>query len=176
MWIYVTISDSLRDELKVPLGELVPENNANKKVILQMVRSYSYVISVGDRTTEKMIMFGAIPSLQIIDNREKRSKRAELNMNDVQSQLYCKNPAAKITTQSINAIKRAFTLKPPVRITVDGEEDLLVIPVCIYAPADSIVLYGQPDEGLVIVPITTEIRNKTQRILDKMGYDETVAV
>ena len=33
---------------------------------------------------------------------------------------------------------------------------------------NSVVLYGQPNEGLVIVKITPEIRNKTQRLLDLM--------
>ena len=57
----------------------------------------------------------------------------------------------------------------PVRITVMGEEDLLVLPVCIYAPDNSIVLYGQPNEGLVLVEISTEIRNKVQTLLDLMN-------
>ena len=53
----------------------------------------------------------------------------------------------------------------PVRITVNGEEDLLVLPVCIHAPDNAIVMYGQPNEGLVLVEITdTEIRNKTTNI------------
>ena len=49
-----------------------------------------------------------------------------------------------------------------------GEEDLLVIPVCIHAPDNAVVMYGQPNEGLVIVKITPEIRNKTQTLLDSM--------
>jgi len=57
----------------------------------------------------------------------------------------------------------------PVRITVMGEEDLFVLPVCIYAPDNSIVLYGQPNEGLVLVEISTEIRNKVQTLLDLMN-------
>jgi uncharacterized protein (UPF0218 family) len=65
-------------------------------------------------------------------------------------------------------IKQAFTLPSPVRIVVNGEEDLLVIPVCVHAPDNSIVLYGQPHEGLVVVEITPEIRNKTQSLLDLM--------
>lgn len=57
----------------------------------------------------------------------------------------------------------------PVRITVMGEEDLLVLPVCIYAPDNSIVLYGQPNEGLVLVEVSTEIRNKVQTLLNLMN-------
>ena len=66
-------------------------------------------------------------------------------------------------------IKKAFSMTAPVRITVMGEEDLLVLPVCIYAPDNSIVLYGQPNEGLVLVEINTEIRNKVQTLLDLMN-------
>ena len=55
-----------------------------------------------------------------------------------------------------------------VRIMVHGEEDLLVIPVCIYAPENAVVFYGQPNEGLVIVKVTSDIRNKTQKLLDLM--------
>jgi len=51
---------------------------------------------------------------------------------------------------------------------VNGEEDLLVLPACIFAPENAIVLYGQPNEGLVIVKITPEIRNKAQSLLDLM--------
>jgi hypothetical protein len=66
-------------------------------------------------------------------------------------------------------IKKAFSSEPPVRIIVDGEEDLLVIPACILAPENSVVMYGQPNEGLVIVQITPKIRAKVQKILDAMN-------
>ncbi|MCG3779568.1 MAG: hypothetical protein JW390_20152 [Nitrosopumilus sp.] len=56
----------------------------------------------------------------------------------------------------------------PVRLIVNGEEDLLVLPVCIHAPENSVVLYGQPNKGLVLVQINTEIRNKAQSLLDMM--------
>ena len=78
------------------------------------------------------------------------------------------NPPAQITRESVSAIRRAFAARPPVRIRVDGEEDLLVIPVCVYAPDNTVVLYGQPDEGLVVTPVTDEIRNKTRGIMSHM--------
>ena len=164
----MTLSDSLREKLKAPLGELIPESQASKQTIRKLIPNGAYVITVGDRTTEKMIMFDLVPSLQIIDNQEKRKKRKMFDVGIVLSHLQCSNPAAEITPQSIDVIKKAFSLDPPVRITVDGEEDLLVIPACIYSPANSVVLYGQPNEGLVAVPVTTEIRNTTKNILDSI--------
>lgn len=162
------LPNSLRDQFKTPLGDLIPESQANKLNIQKHLAENSYLITVGDRTTEKMIDFGLIPSLQIIDNQEKRVKREPAKNNNTYTELICDNPAAEITLQSIDSIKKAFVSKIPVRLTVTGEEDLLVIPVCIHAPENSIVMYGQPNEGLVIVKVTTEIRNKTQRLLDLM--------
>ncbi len=166
--ISVRLPDSLRDQLKIPLGLLILENEVDKKNIQKHISENSYVITVGDRTTEKMIDFGLIPSLQIIDGKEKRVERNIPKSFGVSTTLTCENPAAEITTQSIETIKKAFTSQTPVRITVNGEEDLLVIPVCIYAPENSVVIYGQPDEGVVIVKVTPEIRNKTQTLLDSM--------
>ncbi|TRZ70492.1 MAG: DUF359 domain-containing protein [Nitrosopumilaceae archaeon] len=162
------LPDSLRAQFKTPLGDLIPESQANKSNIQKHLPENSYLITVGDRTTEKMIDFGLIPSLQIIDNQEKRVKREPVKNNNAYTELICDNPAAEITPQSIDSIKKAFISKTPVRLTVTGEEDLLVIPVCIHAPENSIVMYGQPNEGLVIVKVTPEIRNKTQRLLDLM--------
>ncbi len=161
------LSDSLRDQLKIPLGILLPESQADKINIKKHLSENSYVITVGDRTTEKMIEFGLIPSLQIIDGKEKRAKREPPKLANA-TELIVDNPAAEITPQSIDIIKQAFTMQPPVRLSVNGEEDLLVIPACIYAPENAIILYGQPNEGLVIVKITPEIRNKTQKLLDSM--------
>jgi len=161
------LPNSLRNQFKNPLGVLLPEDIADKAHISEYLSNNSYIITVGDRTTEKMIDFGLIPSLQIIDGVEKREKR-ELPKLENATKLTVDNPAAEITAQSIDVIKQAFTLQSPVRIVVNGEEDLLVIPACVYAPENSIVLYGQPNKGLVIVKVTPEIRNKTQGLLDLM--------
>jgi len=161
------LPDSLREQLKIPLGILLPESQADKTNIKKYLSENSYVITVGDRTTEKMIEFDMIPSLQIIDSHEKRTKREPPKLANT-TELTVDNPAAEITPQSIDIIKKAFSMQPPVRLSVNGEEDLLVIPVCIHAPEDSIVLYGQPNEGLIIVKITPEIRNKAQALLDLM--------
>ncbi len=153
--------------MKIPLGILVPESKTSKNEIKKFLPENSYIITVGDRTTEKMIDFDLIPSLQIVDGQEKREKRIPPKLQNA-TELTVDNPAAEITSQSISLIKKAFTMNSPVRIFVNGEEDLLVLPVCVHAPENSVVLYGQPHEGLVIVNITTEIRNKAQTLLDLM--------
>lgn len=162
------LPENLRDQLKKPLGILITDSEVTKENILKNIPQDAFVITVGDATTEKMIRFGLNPSLQIVDSLEKRSKR-DLPPGQVNTILSCTNPAAQITNESISAIKSALGMTPPIRIIVNGEEDLLVIPVVIYAPADSVVLYGQPNEGLVIVKVTEETRNKAKSILDSMS-------
>ena len=163
------LPENLRNQLKTPFGILLPDSQVTKENVLKYISSDSFIITVGDATTEKMLKFGITPSLQIIDALEKRSKREPPSIDMVATLISCNNPAGEITTESIAAIKNSFRSKPPVRITINGEEDLLVIPVCLYAPNNSVVMYGQPNEGLVIVQIEDKIRKKTQLILDSMN-------
>ena len=163
------LPENLRDQLKTPLGDLIKEENVNKENILSKIGSEPIVITVGDRTTENMINLGIMPQIQIVDGLEKRNQRLVPKDDTINTNLSCKNPPGEITEESTQVIQKAFSCKPPVRIIVNGEEDLLVLPVCIFAPENSVVMYGQPNEGLVIVHITPEIRAKVQKILDVMN-------
>ena len=160
------LPDNLRDRLKRPLGILL--TTVTKENILIHIPAGSFVITVGDATTEKLLKYGIVPSLQIVDGVEKRIKR-EMPYSDVKTTLSCTNPAAEITIESVKTIKKAFQSPTPVRIIVTGEEDLLVLPAVVYAPAQSVVLYGQPNEGLVIVTINAEMRDKAESIMDSMS-------
>ena len=163
------LPENLRNELKIPLGVLVPDDQANSVTISAHIVDASYVITVGDRTTEKLIEFGIVPNLQIVDNQEKRFSRDSPSLPSGTVEITCINPPTEITDESISKIKEAFLSKTPVRLTIQGEEDLLVIPVCIHAPENSVVLYGQPNEGMVVVHIDDAIRHKTQTLLDSMN-------
>ncbi len=163
------LPDDLRDQLKKPLGNLISDNDPNRENIIKKNSAESIIITVGDRTTENMLQLGLKPQVQIIDGLEKRDQCLVPADDTVNTKLSCRNPPGEITEESIQVIQKAFSSKPPVRIIVDGEEDLLVIPVCIFAPENSVVMYGQPNEGLVIVHITPEIQAKVQKILDAMN-------
>ena len=163
------LPNDLRDQLKNPLGNLIKDNDIDKENIIKEISAESVLITVGDRTTENMLQLGFKPQIQIIDGLEKRNQRIVPTDDAVNTNLSCRNPPGEITEESIQVIQKAFSCEPPVRITVDGEEDLLVLPVCMSAPENSVVMYGQPSEGLVIVHITPEIRAKVQKILDVMN-------
>ena len=134
------LPDDLRDQLKKPLGNLISDNDQNRENIIKKNSAESIIITVGDRTTENMLQLGLKPQVQIIDGLEKRDQCLVPADDTVNTKLSCRNPPGEITEESIQVIQKAFSCEPPVRITVDGEEDLLVIPVCIYAPENSVVM------------------------------------
>ena len=112
--------------------------------------------------------FGLIPLVQIVDGKTKRGQYQIPQSSQPLIKIECDNPAGEINPKCIEIIQKSLLSRSPVQILVNGEEDLLVIPVCICAPEGAVVMYGQPDEGLVIVPIDDETRNKAQSILDSM--------
>ena len=137
------LPENLRDELKTPLGDLIQDIDVNNKNIQTKISPKSIIITVGDKTTENIINLGIRPQIQIIDGLEKRNQR-DIPLDDkISTVLTCKNPPGEITQESIEIIQKAFSSDPPIRIIVDGEEDLLVIPVCILAPENLYVLYDR---------------------------------
>ena len=163
------LPEDIRAQLKIPLGDLIHDNDPNKESVVKHFFAESVVITVGDKTTENILQLGLKPQIQIIDGLEKRNQCIVSADDTINTNLSCRNPPGEITEESMQVIQKAFSCESPVRITVDGEEDLLVIPACIFAPKNSVVMYGQPNEGLVIVTITPEIRAKVQKILDVMN-------
>ena len=162
------LPESLRNELKIPLGKLILNSSSEKENYIRRICSEKIIITVGDATSELLMGMGLTPLLHIIDGQEKRQKRSLPFSNSINTELYVKNNPGEISSDSFNLIKNIFEQKPPIRLLVDGEEDLLVLPVCLFAPLNSIVMYGQPNEGLVITEITDEVRSKVQKIVNQM--------
>ncbi len=162
------LTENLRNELKIPLGKLILNSSLEKESSIRKIYSQKLVITVGDATSELLLQLGLIPLLHIVDGREKRKKR-ELPLSDsINTILTCKNKAGQISEENFNLIKTIFKKEPPIRLVVNGEEDLFVLPVCLFAPKNSVVMYGQPNEGLVIVEISEEIQAKIQKIVNQM--------
>ncbi|MGH9933714.1 MAG: GTP-dependent dephospho-CoA kinase family protein [Nitrososphaerales archaeon] len=151
---------------KKPAGILI----VNDKISLDSLSPYlkaQLIISVGDATTEKLLSLGIVPSIQIVDGKEQREKRKLPEKNHA-VEIKCANPAGGISSDAIRAVKQALSSEKPVRITVDGEEDLMGAVVLALVPDDSVMFYGQPLEGLVAVRINKESRNKFGEVINKI--------
>ena len=165
------LEKELRSEFKKPLGKLY----TSLKDADDFIRSKypnDLLISVGDVTTRKLQEAGLIPHMGIIDSLVERKPAAHEIIYDNVT-LKADNPAGTITDDLWNTIKQGFQLVRTgyrVIILVNGEEDLAVIPCILMAPPGSLVLYGQPGEGLVICNVD-DVRDKIQKL--KMRLKET---
>ena len=157
-------------ELKKPFGTLILDAQVTKEKIASTVRG-ARVMTVGDATTERLLAFGIVPDVAVVDGKERRRKRAYPEFDA--TMMMCKNPAGVISKQAVDTLMHALKTKPPVQVVVvEGEEDLLALPVFAMAPDDAVVLYGQPLEGLVVVRITPEIRNRAKNLMERIGVKE----
>jgi len=151
----------IRDKniLKKPFGTLVLERDITKERILSMLANAKKIITVGDASTERLITFGITPDIAVIDGLERRSRRDQ-RIRHLGKEMSCTNPAGMISKEAIHVLETALKTPPPVTVKVQGEEDLLALPLFIMAPKGSAVLYGQPLQGIVLVNITDEKKIK----------------
>jgi len=156
--------------LKRPFGTLVLEKDITKQKILSMLESAHKVITVGDATTERLVSFGITPDIAVIDGVERRSQ-LDRPINYHAKEMVCANPAGTISKEAVIVLQSALETPPPVTVKVQGEEDMLALPLFTMAPKGSAILYGQPLEGIVVVNITEEKQNQAKHLMDKICGD-----
>jgi hypothetical protein len=125
------------------------------------------VITVGDVVTSSMVSAGVKPDLSIVDGKTLRGPEKSIDYS-VDKVYALHNPQGLITADAWTVIGKALKEKQKIKIVVDGEEDLLGIPVVLLAPKGSLMLYGQPNEGIVIVTVNKEAKTFAKRILKRM--------
>ena len=161
---------TLREKLKSPLGRLIrgPPN----KTMLQLKKLIekehpSKIISVGDVVSGNMTKYSILPHLAIVDNKSVREPIKPIYMEANQT-LYLKNPPGTLVDEAWALIKGALEQKLRTKIVIDGEEDLLTLVVVLCASEGSFVVYGQPQEGIVVIKVTRRKKEIVRRIVDAM--------
>ncbi|WP_338098605.1 GTP-dependent dephospho-CoA kinase family protein [Methanolapillus africanus] len=176
--MYFDLPKELRPFLKNPYGTLYPGNGSEVidqiRPLLSDAAGHDVpVVSVGDVTTYNLISAGIFPKLCLVDRLTKRLPVPE-HISPASHSNYCdirvKNPAGTISDEMVLAVQEALLSDSNIRICVDGEEDLASIPVIAFSKPGTLVLYGQPDEGMVVVTVTdaknAEMTRFFRQILD----------
>lgn len=157
------LKEELIHEFKEPLGELYPDFND----AISAIKEAKFLISVGDQTAKNLIDNDIIPDLGIIDGRIQRHDHNH-DIIHTENILKADNPAGTITKglwETIEfAIKSTLDDNENRLIVVKGEEDLAVLPCLLIAPEDAVILYGQPNEGLVFVNVS-DAKNKAKQLM-----------
>jgi uncharacterized protein (UPF0218 family) len=175
--IQIELPRELRPLMKKPFGKLYAGNGSDtiEKFVGELASS-TKLISVGDVTTFHLLEAGIFPDICIVDNRTKRKLVARhvstRNMDNVYEEISVENPAGIITDELVKTLCEAFTSEKPIRIFVKGEEDLATLPVILLAPLGAVVLYGQPDEGVVFVKVTEEKKREIRTLFEKFISDD----
>jgi uncharacterized protein (UPF0218 family) len=170
MAIAYRVTSELRVKLKRPFGRLIRGSFAetmNKMENIVKREKPPKIVSVGDTVSRNLHEHQINPQLSITDSKRRR-RRIKPRMFTGKNVVYVKNPQGTITEESIRAIKRALESDERIHIIVDGEEDLLVLIAVLYAPEKSLIVYGQPYEGIVVVKVTSEKKAQAKEILKTM--------
>ena len=164
------LTPALREKLKAPLGLLIQgsfdETMKKLKALIEKERP-STVISVGDAVSDNMMKHGISLQVLIVDDKIMRAPIPPIVV-DADKTLHLKNPPGTLAEEAWAVIRKALGGKGRTKVLVDGEEDLLTLVAVLCAPENSFVVYGQPHEGVVVVKVTEETREKMHRIVDAM--------
>lgn len=125
------------------------------------------IISVGDVVSQNMLKQGIHPQIIIVDNKVMREKGKPIKTT-INKKMNVKNPAGTLTPETWLVIEQALGHKQPTQVLVEGEEDLLTLVAVLEAPENSLVVYGQPHEGIVTVKADEKTKKRVQQIVEAM--------
>jgi len=141
---------------KDPFGKLYP----SLEKILPLIKG-RIVFAVGDVVTHNLQKAGVTPALAIVDGHTMRSPCSSMPVAKG-TVFHVKNPAGTLSDELIQVLNEALRHSPST-IIVDGEEDLAVIPLVLAAPEGSIILYGQPEKGVVLRFVDPDAKKTAQQ-------------
>jgi uncharacterized protein (UPF0218 family) len=170
MAVLYRVTPELRGKLETPFGMLIQgsfdETMDEMKKIVKREKP-PVIVSVGDRVSRNLHESKMNPQLSVIDNKCMR-KNIEPRVFAAEKVVHVKNPQGTVTEGAIAAMREALESDRHVQIIVDGEEDLLTLIAVLYAPENSLVVYGQPYKGIVVVRVTSERKAAATEILKAM--------
>ena len=151
------------------MGELIEGTEIDLGKLLRNIiekRRPITLILVGDTVSRQASQAGIVADVMIIDNQEKRQK-AVVYAHARKRVISAKNQAGRIEQGARLAVERAIRGEADL-VEIDGEEDLLAIIAVIAAPIGSLVVYGQPNEGIVLVNVSEQRKADAEKLLQQM--------
>ena len=161
------LSTNLRERLAKPFGEVM---SFEKVAVRLRANRPSLLIAVGDQIIVNLVSDKIVPDIAVYDNICQR-KEVPREWKDTITR------AALREGGSIRAPNMPGTINPRMEarvrdllsiragwLEIEGEDDLCSLVVMAYAPIGALLLYGQPNAGVVWV----EIDEKRQREASEM--------
>lgn len=164
----------LRDEFKTPFGPVYRDADR------LLEDAGAPILAVGDVVTYHLREAGRVPDVAVVDGKTKREAVDETvrrAVADPDDPVKVANEAGTIGEELLTALEAALAGDDaPVTVVVEGEEDLATLPAVVAAPAGASVVYGQPNEGMVLVSVTEETKREMRELLARMEGDVDAAL
>jgi len=163
----------LRRELKNPLGLLLRgsfEETIKRLEEIVETKKPKRLIAVGDVVSSNILREGMRLDVAIVDNKVMRKPIAPLDFR-TEKTYHVRNLTGTLSDESWQVIREAIEYGGQTKVLVEGEEDLLTLIAVLHAPVGSIVVYGQPGEGIVVIEVTDPTKEKVQRIVNRMKVE-----
>ncbi|WP_458190196.1 GTP-dependent dephospho-CoA kinase family protein [Haladaptatus sp. NG-WS-4] len=166
--IVVSLPRALRGELKEPLGPIFTDTET------LLDASGRPLVAVGDVVTYHLESVGVTPDVALVDGLTKRDAvTPEIRdaVSDDARHVSVENPAGTLTADLLSTLVESIRAGEETVVGVDGEEDLAALPAVLAAPEGASVVYGQPDEGMVLVRVTPDVQAAVADLLSRMEGD-----
>ncbi len=150
------LPDELRSYLRKPLGKLFTGEGIEAMEQAKEELGEGNLIVVGDESYRNALKLGLKPKLAVIDFKVKREGIEEYPLKGEIRKV--RNPAGWITKQLWDAIHEAMNSEGEQVVLVEGEEDLAVLPCIIEADWGDDIIYGQPNEGVVLIHVDDDAK------------------
>ncbi len=160
----ITLNPKQIKDVKKPFGKLYLDFSSLQTAMLPQKNN---IVTVGDTATHLFLEHEFPIKFGVFDNLEQRrpvihSLHKYIKHNNL---IHTHNEPGKISQNLTQALVHAMENNSYVE--VDGEEDLAVIPLTLLLPLGGVIIYGQPNEGLVMVEITEEKKEWVKRLLSE---------
>ncbi|MFB6310691.1 MAG: GTP-dependent dephospho-CoA kinase family protein [Salinirussus sp.] len=137
------------------------------------------LITIGDVVTYHLIKGGQVPKVAVVDERTQRGsidQEITAGITGFDRSIAVRNQAATLSAELLTALAEAISSPETVVLEVEGEEDLATLPALLAAPDGASIVYGQPDEGMVLVPVNATTRGRARDLLQRMAGDTAQAL
>ncbi|MFH1403200.1 MAG: DUF359 domain-containing protein [Candidatus Altiarchaeota archaeon] len=158
----MNLPPSLRPALKKPLGRLVSG--------LDSLSKEDVLITVGDEASKAVLSDGFKPKIVVYDGKTARQPIdvPESLEGYGDKSVTVENPPGTLQKRVFQVIRQALDYEGSTTVFVEGEEDLTALAAIMEAPNGTVVVYGQPGEGMVLVDVNEVIKKKVSKIIGEM--------
>lgn len=152
----IQIDEETKKILKEPLGKIITQE--------QIKKLNKKIISVGDVCTLSLIKNNIMTDVAVFDFKTKRQEigkeEREILLKSAKY-IEIQNPTGQLNSQIVKNARKYIDQK--INIKIDGEEDLTALAFILELKEDEVLLYGQPNVGIVIVEKDEQLKERIRK-------------